>query len=388
MKLKQVRLGIHTIELYARKLKYHQIQKTIDHLVDQGSIQQIYSDSYSIDRYLNSTYLVARGIRMRLHQSHNKSNGISFAVNPSTLLTGAYQPLALYQPTKENVVEMQSHLADMFEEIHLSDHEMPILAPDELSLSRMDLTVDLWFSKDTDLSSLIRIFRKSMLPRHYKHRELEGKQDYFFELATKEISFKVYDKIYELEQNDRCPKKYRKERILRLEVSMRREAFLEKLGLKRKDDLFAMLKMGYDNVCAAIGEFLDKLFPAGGMHLPYPEAERKIQQSKLDSAIKEQMLFLLKKTSRGAGLDTAAQKWKETYSVVDIRKFHALMKQFDKLQVNPVTLTSREQQGIPCLRAVIEQELAHDRFRKKVCQGSTALTGTERVIRTVMQLRI
>ena len=35
MKLKQVRLGIHTIELYARKLKYHQIQKTIDHLVDQ-----------------------------------------------------------------------------------------------------------------------------------------------------------------------------------------------------------------------------------------------------------------------------------------------------------------------------------------------------------------
>ena len=65
------------------------------------------------------------------------------------------------------------------------------------------------------------------------------------------------------------------------------------------------------------------------------------------------------------GLDTAAQKWKETYSVVDIRKFHALMKQFDKLQVNPVTLTSREQQGIPCLRAVIEQELAHDRFQIK-----------------------
>lgn len=61
MKLKQVHLGIHTIELYAVKLKYHQIQKTIDHLVDQRSIQQIYSDSYSIDRHLKSTYLVDQG---------------------------------------------------------------------------------------------------------------------------------------------------------------------------------------------------------------------------------------------------------------------------------------------------------------------------------------
>ena len=357
MELKQVNMGVHTIELYAGKLKYHQIQKTIDHLVEQRSIQQIYSDSYSIDRHLKSTYLVDQGIRMRLHQSHNKSNGISFAVNPSTLLAGSYQPLELYQPTRKNVAALQRQIGNIMSEIHLSDHGEPILDPAKLSLSRMDLTVDLWFSRDTDLSSLIRIFRKSMLPRHYKRRELEGKQDYFFEISTKELSFKIYDKVYELAQNDRCPKKYRKEKSLRLEVSMRREAFLEKLGLKRKDDLYTMLKAGYGNVCTVIREFLDKLFPADGMHLSYPEAERKIQQSKLDSDTKEQMLFLLKKTSRGAGLDTAAQKWKKAYSIVDARKFHFLIKQFDQLQVNPVTLTSRNKQGIPCLRTVIEAEL-------------------------------
>ena len=37
------------------------------------------------------------------------------------------------------------------------------------------------------------------------------------------------------------------------------------------------------------------------------------------------------------GLDTAAHKWKQTYNIVDSRKFHSLMKQFDKLHVNPVT---------------------------------------------------
>ena len=61
MKVKGIHMGIHTIELYTGNLKYHQIQKVIDQLVDQKSIQQIFSDSYSIDRYLNSTYLVDQG---------------------------------------------------------------------------------------------------------------------------------------------------------------------------------------------------------------------------------------------------------------------------------------------------------------------------------------
>lgn len=161
MKLKYIKMGIHTIELYAGNLKYHQIQKTIDHLVEQRSIQQIYSDPYSIDRHLKSVYLVDRGVRMLLHQSHNKSNGISFAVNPSTLLEGAYQPLKLYRPAKANVAVLQSRIGDFMDEIHLSDHGKPILVPAELGLSRMDLTADLYFSKSADISSLIRLFRKS-----------------------------------------------------------------------------------------------------------------------------------------------------------------------------------------------------------------------------------
>lgn len=356
MKLKQVNLGIHTIELYAGKLKYHQVQKTIDHLVEQKSIQQIFSDSYSIDRHLKSTCLVDHGIRMRLHQSHDKSNGISFAVNPSTLLARAYEPLTLYEPTKENVRELQEYLADVFDEIHLSDHREPILNPEDLSLSRMDLTVDIRFSEDTDLSSLIRLFRKSMRPRHYKRRELKGKEDYFFELSTKKISFKIYDKIYELTQNDRCPQKYRDRKILRLEVSLKREAFLDRLNLGRKDDLYTMLKAGYGHIRDEINYFLDKLFPARGIHLPYPEAEKRIQECKLDSDIQEQMLFLLEKTSRGAGLDTAARKWMKTYNIVDTRKFHSLIKQFDKLHVNPITLTTKDKTEIPSLRTLIQLE--------------------------------
>lgn len=356
MKLKDVKIGIHTFELYAGNLKYHQIQKTIDHLVDQKSIQQLYSDPYSIDRHLKSVYLVDEGVRMRLYQSHNKSNGISFAVTPSTLLAGTYQPLELYRPTKANVAVLQEALGEFIEVVHLCNHEIPVITPEELSLSRMDLTVDLYFSESTDISSLIRLFRKSMLPRHYKRGELEGKQDYSFQLATKKISFKVYDKIYELDQDNRCPEEHRKRKVLRLEVSMKREAFLDRLDLEREDDLYTMLKAGYDHIRDEINYFLDKLFPSHGTHLPYPEAEKAIQKSKLDPDTKEQMLFLLKKTSRGAGLDTAAQKWAKTYNIVNARKFHSLMKQFDKLHVNPITLTTKDKTEIPSLRTLIHLE--------------------------------
>lgn len=59
------------------------------------------------------------------------------------------------------------------------------------------------------------------------------------------------------------------------------------------------------------------------------------------------MLFLMKKTSRGARLDSAAQEWKQAYHIVDSRKFHSLMKQFDRLHVNPVPLTSKDNEEIP-----------------------------------------
>lgn len=104
----------------------------------------------------------------------------------------------------------KKHSTDAFGTIHLSGRGELILTPENLILSRIDLTADTRFGEDTDLSSLLSLFRKSMRPRHYKRRELDEKKNYFFEFTTKEISFKIYAKIYGLKQNDRCPQKYKK----------------------------------------------------------------------------------------------------------------------------------------------------------------------------------
>ena len=67
--------------------------------------------------------------------------------------------------------------------------------------------------------------------------------------------------------------------------------FLDRLNLGRKDDLYAMLMTGYDHIRDEINYFLDKLFPSHGTHLPYSEAKKAIQKSKLDPGPMKQLLF-------------------------------------------------------------------------------------------------
>lgn len=136
MELKKVKMGIHTIELYSGPLKYPETQKVVDHLTEQKAIQLRGSDPYNIDRRMKSSFLVNQGITMRLHQSHNKSNGISFAINPSTLLSQTYQPLKLFNPTKSNVHDLLEQFEQIFEEIQLFYHGRPVINSEDLSLMK------------------------------------------------------------------------------------------------------------------------------------------------------------------------------------------------------------------------------------------------------------
>ena len=105
--------GIHTIELYAKALKYTEVQRVIDYLEDKGEIYEIKSDPYNIDRHLKSSYLIDDGIRLRIYQSYNKSNGIGFIINPGTLLSRKCTPIDLWEPTEEAVdvlLKMLDHL--------------------------------------------------------------------------------------------------------------------------------------------------------------------------------------------------------------------------------------------------------------------------------------
>lgn len=344
MKVERIDVGIHTIELYANNLKYHEVQKAIDRLVKCGRTQVLKSDPYNIDRHFKSTYLVDKGIRMLLHQSPNRSNGIGFIINPSTLLKGAYQPVKLYHPTKKNCDKMLDILGDTLAEIGLAtcgqDGLEYVVHPEALSLSQMDLTMNLWLDADTELTEIVRLFRKSNVPKHFNRNKCKNADvsHHCFSAQTKNLTIKAYDKVYELKQNDRCPSKLENKKMLRIEVSLKREEFLKKLNLKRKDSLYTMLSVGYQHVKEMIMGYLCKMFPCSGKHLSYRKTERILKEQVTDGILQEQMLFLVKKTSDGAGLDTATQKLKDSYKNVDNRRLKKLWTTFDKLGIHPITL--------------------------------------------------
>lgn len=326
--------GIHTIELYAKDLKYTEVQKVIELLVDRGKIYRVKSDPYNIDQHLKSTYLVNDGIRMRIYQSHNKSSGIGFIINPSTLLSGKYQLVKLWKPTEEAVDALLENFDGILKVIGLHS-----VKAKDLSLSQMDLTKNHWCGKGYDVTPDIRYYRKCFIPRrfeavHYSDKETKR---HLFVMKNDTVAVKAYDKIYGLKKNGRCPKSLEDEGILRYEVSLKREAFLKKLDLDRKASLYEMLLAGYENGMDILDGYYNKMFPFSGETVRYEKAKKQIESKVQDSHMKEQMLYLLEKTSDSAGLSAAVRKLKDHYKDVDDRRVKKILSAFDKLGIAPIT---------------------------------------------------
>lgn len=333
--VRKTEIGIHTISLYAGNLKYHEVQKAIDRQMEKRKIQVRKKDPYNIDRSLKDIYFLNEGITLWIYQSHDKSNGISFVVNPSTLQKGKYQPAKLWKPTKKVYKSMVAGLDKCIDALGLE------CTADDLSLSQMDLTMNLWLDDEADMDEIIRLFQKCKFPRHFKRVHLKDKKAdrHYFGIRANDVLVKVYDKIFELQYNDRCPSKFAKKNLLRIEVSLKREAFLEKLLLERGDNLYDMLEAGYGQAKSVMEGYLHKMFPCTGEFVSYKQAKRAIETGVKNQKLQEQMLYLLKKTSHSAGLDTAVRILKDHYKNVNHQRIKKLFAEFEELGINPITLT-------------------------------------------------
>ena len=145
----------------------------------------------------------------------------------------------------------------------------------------------------------------------------------------------------------RCPKEWDDCFILRLEAQLKRPALKRHLDKETLEDNLSLLKAASKRALPVISSYLTRMFPCTAPHLRYEDAVYSVMKNVKKDRLREQMLFLLRKTSDGAGLDTAVQKWAKIYDIVGARKFHSLMKQFDKLHVNPITLTTKDKTEIP-----------------------------------------
>lgn len=79
------------------------------------------------------------------------------------------------------------------------------------------------------------------------------------------------------------------------------------------------------------------MYPFAGEVVSYDKAKKAIQEKVKDNLLREQMLYLLKKTSDSAGMSTAVQKLKEHYKNVTDRRKKEILFAFDELGISPIT---------------------------------------------------
>ena len=274
----------------------------MDWLAEEKQLQIVQRDFLNIDRHAKSDFLIASGVRIRIDQSHNKSNGIGLIINPSSLLADDYQPTQLFHPKKKACGEVLLQTEEILHELRLEDNAHPRKLV--VSLSQMDLTMNLWLSDDADLPELIRLFKKAKLPPGFKRCKGKNREinRHCFVMNCHTVAFKAYDKIYELQRDGRCPAKLAGKKLLRIEVSLKREAFVKKLRLNR--------------------------------------TERKISDGK-------------------NGWNSALDELRKEYSIRDDRTIQALYQAFDSLNLNPIPLRNDSTfESLPFILDMIQQAIS------------------------------
>lgn len=208
-----------------------------------------------------------------------------------------------------------------------------------LSLSRVDLTWNLYLPQETEVTDLIRLFKQSNRKKKdtvitFSNPLLDK---HSFRLKRGDMMLTVYDKQFQISQRTKQPVHPKKQQILRIEFAMRRKEYLSVMKLSRDMPFDQVLWRMITAIDSIPERYLEKLFPCAGSHWRYPEAKKLIEAADLSAKKKEQMLFLLKKASRCRSL-TAAVEQLQRECRISTKGMKRIWREFDRLDVNPITL--------------------------------------------------
>ena len=281
------------------------------------------------------------GITVTLYPIHQRRTyRVNIKVEPCRVL-GSDDPTALYQYTKKSFHKLQQFCDRYLEMLCIPG------SIETMKVSRCDLTCNLGFPDQQYVDAYLRILKKShMIPGYKadifktnakKAKDPNQANQHSHCIRCKQASILCYDKIDQLKMVGRCPHELEDAAILRLEAQLKRPALKRVLGKKAMEDNAALLKAASDQVAEVIHSYLSRMFPCSGTHLQYEDAVSVVQKIKKET-LREQMLYLLRKVSDAATLDSAARKLEEHYTDVTDKRIKKIYSKFDAFDINPITL--------------------------------------------------
>lgn len=332
----KIERGIHTFSLTA-PCSYHAIQElreTQSHYVRKMSGARL-TKIISLNKYK------PQGVEILLTQSIDHRSWIRLIINPSSLCSGRYEPLALFQAEHADLKQIHKRLKEIIKEL-----DLPMKLKD-FKLNRVDLTRNLYCQSSEEMKVRLDIFRKSEELPHYKEKKFGNccsERDeavdqplyaneanrHAWMTGVKDSEFAVYDKGYELKRRHGltvlAP-------ILRMELRVSGQRVRKLAGKGRWEDQLRQLSKDQDEI---VNRFLHRLHQDFPQVVHTKEALKRIEESGFQKRTKDKMRELVKKMSSCGSFTAARQKMG-----LNKKSFIQLLEKFEKIKISPITLPAK-----------------------------------------------
>ena len=332
----RIERGIHTFSLTA-PCSYNTIQE----LCEDHAHHMSKKLSHGLKKVIFLNEYKHRGVEILLTQSLTHRSWIRLIINPSSLCSGRYEPLALFQAEHADLKQIHKRLKEIIKEL-----DLPMKLKD-FKLNRVDLTRNLYCKSSEEVKVRLDIFRKSEKLPHYKEknpRRKSGERDeavdqplyankknqHSWTTCAKNCEFSVYDKGYELKKQHGITIL---SSILRLELRISRQRLQKLAGKGNWEDQLRQLSKDQDKI---MDKFLHRLHQDFPQVVHKEEALKWIEESGFQKRTKDKMRELVKKMSSCGSFTAARQKMG-----LNKKSFIQLLGKFEKIKISPITLPEK-----------------------------------------------
>ena len=343
-------MAIHTLQLVSKELTFQKHKRCAARIYDlakQGRIR-IVQDKEGLQVFKMRG---CPGILTALIEY--KVPHLTVTVNPSILLGGTYADLC--DITAVNFEYCAATIDEVLAQLKIR------LTCDKLILSRIDCTVDIEFPSDTEIMEYILCLKRTKLADAYKLDEFDPANDarnrernlHSFRASCNDISLTVYDKSYQLADQELMPENEIPPNRLRIEAAFENRSFQRLFYMYHKGTVYDTLKKKIVWFSEMSFQLLEEYFRqtlATGSYLRFDLAVQKILESDFSKKKKDQMILFLHQVVRchKHGVRRAIQIFKdEDYSASQVRD---ILHCFQEIGLNPVTIRSDSiSERFPCV---------------------------------------
>ena len=288
-------------------------------------------------------YWSLRGVNLYLHKMSGNYMGayLDIRVNPSKLLD-RMEPQALFEITEENHRLLMEELEKILKKLPIEERTIQ-----SLILNRLDLCEDFPFSW-TEVCLYIQLLNKGVHHTKWKEHSFGDERDnHSFRRECKRYQITVYDKVYQMQKKDLIAEEWEEEKYL-----LRVEAALKTEGLRHLAQKYNLDDRDWTVFLPDLSKAREKIFRYLLLKL-LPDGH-SYSLIKAREIISESNFYQNKKKNLIEFLTVINQK--RTINLQEIRSIKngkKRLRQLAELQINPVTIVTREQcvalQSIPSL---------------------------------------